>query len=60
MDITIQVNGRYLFMIYEIKGKYYIELTQRPDNDDRIFKTAPTVKDALSMVIDICEKEGEQ
>lgn len=60
MNITIQVNDRRTFIVYEHRGEYRIESVQRPDNDDHIIKIAQTAKEALSMVIDICEKEGEQ
>ena len=60
MDIALKVNDRYIFIVFEHKGKYRIESVQRPDNDPHIIKTAPTAKEALSMIVDMCEKAGEQ
>ena len=59
MNITIQVNDKRTFIVYEHRGEYRIEEIQRPDNDDHTIKIAKTVKEALSTVIDICEKAGE-
>lgn len=56
----MKINDRYTYIVYEHNGEYWIEQITQRYNDTQFIHIAQTAKEALSKIIDICEKEGEQ